>query len=135
MESIRSALIVASDTYEDPHLAQLRAPGQDAAELAAVLRDPAIGDFDVRVSLNQHYYEVRVALEDFFANRAPDDLLLLHFSCHGIKDEAGRLFFAAADTQRNHLNATAIAADYVNDLLNHARSRRVVVLLDCCVSC
>jgi hypothetical protein len=134
MASSRSALIVASDTYQDPQLAQLRAPGRDAEELAAVLGDPAIGDFEVKVSRNAHHYEVRVALEDFFADRSPEDVLLLHFSCHGIKDEAGRLFFAAADTQKDRLNATAIAADYVNDLLNRARSRRVVLLLDCCFS-
>src|SRR5919204_3082208 len=134
MASSRSALIVASDTYQDPQLAQLRAPGRDAEELAAVLGDPAIGDFEVKVSRNAHHYEVRVALEDFFADRSPEDVLLLHFSCHGIKDEAGRLFFAAADTQKDRLNATAIAAEYVNDLLNSARSRRIVLLLDCCFS-
>jgi hypothetical protein len=130
----RSALIVAVDTYEDTQLARLRAPGRDAEELAAVLRDPAIGGFDVRVSTNQRHYEIRVALEDFFADRRPEDVLLLHFSCHGIKDEAGRLFFAASDTQKHRLNATGIAADYVNDLLNHARSRHVVLFLDCCFS-
>src|SRR5262245_66552233 len=97
MAAGRSALIVAADTYQDPQLAQLRAPGRDADELAAVLRDPAIGDFDVRISMNQRHYEIRVALEDFFADRRPGDLLLLHFSCHGIKDESGRLFFAATD--------------------------------------
>ena len=134
MAPSRSALIVAVDAYEDPQLAQLRAPARDAEELAAVLRDPAIGDFDVQVSMNRHHYEVRVALEDFFADRRPEDLLLLHFSCHGIKDESGRLFFAATDTQKSRLNATAIAADYVNDLLNSARSRRIVLLLDCCFS-
>jgi Caspase domain len=134
MEATRSALIIASDRYEDAQLAQLRAPGRDAEELAAVLRDPDIGSFDVQVSMNQRHYEVRIALENFFANRSPEDVLLLHFSCHGIKDEAGRLFFAAADTQKSLLNATAVAADYVNDLLNHARSRRIVLLLDCCFS-
>jgi hypothetical protein len=134
MAAGRAALIVAADRFDDARLAELRAPGNDAAELAAVLRDPLIGDFDVRVSRNQHHYEVRIALEDFFAERHLDDVLLLHFSCHGIKDEAGRLFFAVADTQRNRLNSTAIAADYVNELVNRTRSRRVVLFLDRCFS-
>jgi Caspase domain len=134
MAPSRSGLIIASDTFEDPRLRQLRAPGIDAQELADVLGDSAIGGFDVRVSMNKRHYEVRIELEDFFDDRAPDDVLLLHFSCHGIKDEAGRLFFAVADTQKHRLNATAIAADYVNDLLNRTRSRRVVLLLDCCFS-
>ncbi|MCA1647197.1 MAG: caspase family protein [Chloroflexi bacterium] len=134
MPASRSALIIASDTYSDPQLSALRAPGQDAQALGDVLRDPSIGNFEVKVLMNERHYEVRLALEDFFADRRPADLLLLHFSCHGVKDEAGRLFFAAADTHRNRLNATAIAAEYVNDLLNQTRSRQVVLLLDCCFS-
>lgn len=134
MPPVRDAFIVASDTYSDPQLRQLRAPGRDAQELADVLRHPDIGDFSVRVSMNQPYYEVRVALEDFLANRSPDDVLLLHFSCHGIKDEAGRLFLACSDTRTDRLNATGISADYVDDLLNRTRSRHVVLLLDCCFS-
>ena len=35
----------------------------------------------------------------FFADRRADDLLLLHFSCHGVKDDSGELFFAAANTR------------------------------------
>jgi uncharacterized caspase-like protein len=80
--------------------------------------------------MNARSYEVRLALEDFFADRRPDELLLVHFSCHGVKDESGRLFFAAADTQKKRLNATAIAAEYVNDLINRTRSRQVVLYAD-----
>src|SRR5215208_6766454 len=134
MAQSRSALIVASDTYQDPELRRLRAPGQDAKALATVLRDPAIGGFDVQISLNQRHYEVRAALDRFFRDCGPGDVLLLHFSCHGVKDEAGRLFFAAADTQKELLNATAISAEWVNGLLEGTRSRRVVLLLDCCYS-
>src|SRR5262245_45961742 len=134
MANGRGALIVATGTYADPQLSQLRAPGQDAQSLADVLGDPQIGDFDVRVVMNRRSYEVRLALEDFFSDRRPDELLLVHFSCHGVKDETGRLFFAAADTQKARLNATAIAAEYVNDLINRTRSRQVVLLLDCCFS-
>ncbi len=134
MANGRGALIVATDTYADPQLRQLRAPGRDAQALAEVLGDPDIGDFDVRVVMNGRSYEVRLALEDFFSERRPDELLLVHFSCHGVKDETGRLFFAATDTQKARLNATAIAAEYVNDLINRTRSRQVVLLLDCCFS-
>lgn len=37
-------------------------------------------------------------MEEFFADRWPDHLLLVHFSCHGVKDEGGELYFAAANT-------------------------------------
>jgi hypothetical protein len=43
-----------------------------------------------------------------------DDLLLLHFSCHGLKDDSGQLYFAAADTEVAYLDATAIPAEFVS---------------------
>jgi Caspase domain/WD40-like Beta Propeller Repeat len=130
--SARSALIVASYEYEDPGLRRLRAPARDAEALAEVLSDPAIGGFDVRAVLNQPAHAITLAVEEFFADRHADDLLLLHFSCHGVKDEDGDLYFAAANTRLGLLDATAVAAEVVNRRMNRTRSRRVVLLLDCC---
>jgi DNA-binding beta-propeller fold protein YncE len=128
----RMALIIASDDYTDPGLKRLRAPASDAQALAAVLQDPEIGDFDARTLLNDPAHEVNLALEEFFADRHPDDLLLVHFSCHGVKDEDGELYFAMANTQLRRLRATAVAAEFVHRLMNRSRSRRIVLLLDCC---
>jgi hypothetical protein len=97
-----------------------------------VLRDPGIGGFEVRTLLNEPAYEVSLAVEEFFANRRPDDLLLVHFSCHGVKDQDGELYFAAANTVLRALGATAVAAEFVNRRMSRSRSRRVVLLLDCC---
>ena len=63
-------------------------------------------------------------MEEFFADRRPDDLLLVHFSCHGVKDEGGELYFAAANTRLRRLGATAVAAEFVNRRMNRSRSRR-----------
>jgi uncharacterized RDD family membrane protein YckC len=131
-DGTRSALIVASDAYTDPGLRRLRAPASDAQALAAVLRDPQIGGFEVRTLLNEPAHEVNEAVEEFFADRAPDDLLLVHFSCHGVKDEGGQLHFATANTKLLRLGATAVAAEFVNRCMGRSRSRRVVLLLDCC---
>jgi hypothetical protein len=132
MDGNRSALIVASDNYTDPGLQRLRAPASDAQALAGVLRNPDIGGFEVRTLLNEPAHEVTLAVEEFFADRRPDDLLLLHFSCHGVKDEGGELYFAAANTRMRRLAATAVPAEFVNRRMGRSRSRRVVLLLDCC---
>src|SRR5690348_12894335 len=81
---------------------------------------------------NKPAHVVNLAVEEFFADRRPDDLLLLHFSCHGVKDEDGELYFAAANTVLRRLGATAVAAEFVNRRMGRTRSRRVVLLLDCC---
>jgi len=132
MESTRCALIVANDSFADPALRRLRAPAQDAEALAEVLHDPAIGDFEVGTVLNRPAHEVDRAVEAFFSDRSPDDLLVLHFSGHGVKDENGDLYFATSDTDLKLLGATAVSADFVNRLMTRTRSRRVVLFLDCC---
>ncbi|TDW14428.1 caspase family protein [Kribbella kalugense] len=132
MDGSRVALVVANDEYDDPGLRRLVAPAQDAAALAEVLADPSVGGFEVKVLSNESAQEIRYAVEDFFADRRPEDLLLLHFSCHGLKNSAGELFLAVADTKPTRLASTAVAADFVNRQMADSRAQRIALFLDCC---
>ena len=124
MNERRFALIVASYEFQDPELRQLVAPAQDAEALARVLSDPAIGAFEVQTLLNEPSYRVGPIIESFFADRKSDDLLLLYFSGHGIKDTEGRLYFTTANTQRKMLRTTAISATLINDLAHSSTEAR-----------
>ncbi len=128
----RFALIVASNDYQDPGLGGLLSPAADAEALAQVLSDPAIGGFQVTRLFNEPAHRVNEAVEEFFADRSADDLLLLHFSGHGIKDPGGELYFATVNTRLRVLAATSVAANFVNRLMTQSRSRRIVLFLDCC---
>jgi hypothetical protein len=132
MSPVREALVVAVDQYADEGLGRLRAPADDAEALGAVLGDPRIGDFAVRVLRNETAQTIRVAVEDFFADRKPDDLLLLHFSCHGLKNAAGELYLAASDSRPDRLASTAVPADFVNRQMADSRAQRIALFLDCC---
>ena len=130
----RAALLVATAEYGDPAFRRLRAPGHDVEALGRVLADPAIGGMDVRTLVNQPGQVVEEEIEGFFADRKPDDLLVLYLSCHGVKDPDGRLYFAAKDTRLQRLAASGISSAFVNEEMGHSRCRRVVLLLDCCYS-
>jgi uncharacterized caspase-like protein len=130
----RYALIVANGTYRDEKLSRLRTPTRDAEALARVLNDPQIGDFSVELAIDEPEAVLRRKIATFFADRGRDDLLLLHFSCHGLKDDSGQLYFAAPDTEVAHLDATALSAEFVSRQMTRSRSRKVVALLDCCYS-
>lgn len=132
MDGSRVALVIANAEYADPGLSQLRAPARDAAALAGVLGDPEVGGFDVQVLQNESAQTIRYAVEDFFSDRSPEDLLLLHFSCHGLKNAAGELFLAVADTKPTRLASTAVAADFVNRQMADSRAQRIALFLDCC---
>ncbi|MFJ9584505.1 caspase, EACC1-associated type [Streptomyces acidicola] len=134
VEGRRDALLIATGTYHDPSLRSLRSPNQDCTGLAAVLADPRIGGFQTEQLKDARAHEVMRSVEQFFRDRSRDDLLLLHISCHGIKDDDGSLYFAARDTDCDLPASTAIPASFLRDRMNRCRARTIIVLLDCCYS-
>ena len=91
-----------------------------------------MGDFEVEIVHNEPAHAVEERIEDLFADARADDVLLVHFSGHGLKGEAGDLYFAARNTRPDRLASTAVPADFVQRCLRSSPSRSIVLLLDCC---
>jgi caspase domain-containing protein len=125
------ALLISAGTYQDPKLDQLRSTATDAEALAHVLLDRSISKFEVMQLTDKPAQSIRIALEEFFSD-SYNDILLLYFSCHGLKDQDGELVFATTDTQWKNLRATGIEARWIRQLMKD--HRRVVLILDCCYS-
>ncbi|HEY5846022.1 MAG TPA: hypothetical protein VIT42_04435 [Microlunatus sp.] len=130
----RLAMVVATQTYVDPALRQLRAPSRDVEDLRQVLADKEMGAFEVTAVIDRPAHEIRLAIEDFLVDRRTNDLLLIYLTCHGLVDVRRRLFFAAADTRKDRLAATGVEAQWLLQQLDDCRARRQVVILDCCFS-
>ena len=131
----RLALVIGNSQYDDRGLSQLVAPAADVAALVEVLRDPAIGGFDsVEGVVNEGFARTLRAIAGFFEKRKRDDLLLLYFSGHGIRDEYGHLHLAVRDTERELLAATAVGSAFITGCMDRSASKRLVLVLDCCHS-
>ncbi|MFI6486843.1 PQQ-binding-like beta-propeller repeat protein [Streptomyces sp. NPDC050564] len=130
----RTALLIATYAYQDEGLRQLTAPGHDAEAFAEVLRDPDIAGFDVDILINEPHHRVGEALGEHFHNRRHDDLTLLYFTGHGLKDDEGRLHLAMANTRRDNLMFTSLPAEQIDRAMAGCMSRRQVLILDCCYS-
>ncbi|MEE4247527.1 MAG: caspase family protein, partial [Kangiellaceae bacterium] len=78
------------------------------------------------------------AIEGTFSGRKKDDLVLLFFSGHGVKDSNGKLYLATALTKKTErgdlVKSTAVSASFIHDIMKDSRSKRKVVILDCCFS-
>jgi hypothetical protein len=133
--SRKFALVIGNTRYDDPTLAQLRAPQEDVNDLAEVLRAVEIGGFESVTSLvDRTSADIRLEIESFFAERRRDDLLMLYFSGHGVRDDQGHLYLAVRDTRHNRLRATGLPAAFVTEEMDRSASRRQVLILDCCHS-
>ncbi len=129
------ALIIGNTDYVDSGLVQLAAPSRDAQDFARILKDPEVCAFDqVDILMNQFSSTLIEAIDEFFDEKKPDDLLVLYFSGHGVRDEFGSLYLAVKNTIRSRLRSTAIKADYIREAMDQSRSKRQVVVVDCCNS-
>jgi hypothetical protein len=132
---MKYALIIGNNKYNDSKLAQLKTPAADSQALAKILEDESIGSFDeVTPLVNQTESRVRRAISAFLTDKKPDDLVLLYFSGHGVLDDRGRLYLALKDTQLNILKATSIPSSFLTDEMDSCRSKRQILILDCCHS-
>jgi formylglycine-generating enzyme required for sulfatase activity len=133
--SRKFALIIANSEYTDAGLAQLTAPGKDAKEFGRVLDSRDICAFDdVIILFNEDVFKVNESIDYFFSDKKPDDLLVLYFSGHGVRDEYGSLYLAVTNTNRERLRSTAIKSEFITEVMDQCRSRRQVLILDCCNS-
>ncbi len=135
---IKIALLIGVSEYK-PSLNPLPQALKDVAAMQRVLQHQNLGGFDkVKTLPNPEPLEMQEAIEMLFSERTKDDLVLLFFSGHGIKDDAGRLYFATRITRKNSkgklVKATAVPANFVHDIMSNSRCRREIVILDCCFS-
>lgn len=132
------ALLIGVSQY-GAGFSQLSAATNDVKAMQRVFQRPDMGDFDeVVLLIDPDTREMGIAIENLFGGRNRDDLLVLYFSGHGIKDENGNLYLANRATLKNDrgglIRSTAIAARFVQEIMSDSRARRQVVILDCCFS-
>ncbi len=132
------ALLIGVSEYREG-LKPLPAALKDVAAMQEVLQNPEMGGFDeVKPLINPNRSRMEEEIEIWLKDRQPDDLLLLFFSGHGVKDESRELYFATCNTRKDQrgelIKSTAVPASFVRSCLKRCKSKRQVVILDCCFS-
>ncbi|MEM6448478.1 MAG: caspase family protein, partial [Cyanobacteria bacterium P01_D01_bin.123] len=132
------ALLIGVSEYESGFNA-LPAAVRDVEALQRVLLDPEIGAFDeVKPLFNPNRQTMEDEIDALFSRCSKEDLVLVFFSGHGVKDSRGQLHFATKITQKdakgNLRRPTAVSARFVRETMTSSRCRRQVVILDCCYS-
>jgi ketosteroid isomerase-like protein len=130
----RFGLLVANSDFESESISRLLGPPADVASLADVLRRADIGGFQIETLVNCYRTVVEEAIQEFFLERKRDDVALLYFAGHGLKNDKGNLYFAMKETKRRRLEATALSSRFIHEMMQNSSARRQVLILDCCFS-
>ncbi|VFN03487.1 MAG: Caspase domain-containing protein [Candidatus Kentron sp. G] len=130
------ALLIGVGRYPATDLPPLPAAARDIHALDKVLRHPEMGGFageNVILLEDPGRQAMAEAIERLFSGRNKDDLVLLYFSGHGLKDDTGSLYLATAETRRRPngelARASAVTAGAVREEMERSRARRQIIIL------
>jgi tetratricopeptide (TPR) repeat protein len=130
------ALLVGVSEYQSGFQV-LPAATKDVEAVREVLQNPSIGGFEsteITTLPNPDPQQMRETLVSLFRDRQKSDVLLFYFSGHGVTDDRGTFYLTCAQTKPELLEATAIPADFVHQLMENSRSKQQIIVLDCCFS-
>lgn len=128
----RYALLLANPEYREGKFAHLPLPGEGSDVLAAWLRNPDGGGFQsVEVVTGSTMSQTVLAIERFFGNKNPEDLLLVWFGGHAIVDSQGDAYLCLRDSDRLRLKSTAIMAGVLAMHMDASAALDKLLVLDC----
>jgi hypothetical protein len=129
MAAKRLGLLIVTTAYADSLFPGVP-DGQGPKDLADELHSEKGSDFSITALFDPTRAAALGALEELLANRDPDDLVLLYFAGHLIKERDGTLFVALRESSRSDLANTAISADLVQQKLRETQARDQIIILD-----
>ena len=139
----KHALLIGVSTYGEG-LTPIPSARLDVAALAEVLRDPQLGGFpseQVVVLQDPQRTPMERAVELLFANRDPEDLLLLYFSGHGFRDDQRQLLLSCSESRKfgegrergKVQQSTTLRAAQLREYMKNSSNYQLLIL-DCCFS-
>lgn len=134
----RLALVVGVGEFADPAIRALPLAPADAAALEELL-----GRLGYEVTLlcdgaREERWPTRprveAALSELFGKAAPEDLVLVYFACHGVREGDQGAVLALRDAARDRLGETGLLVAQVEERLKGCAAGKRVLLLDACHS-
>ncbi|MEU8411766.1 P-loop NTPase fold protein [Amycolatopsis japonica] len=124
----RKALIVGSSRFTDPSFEGLDVT-TEAAAVAAVFGDEAIGGFEVASLSDQSNTTVFSVIARFFDAAGPEDVLLLYLIGGGVQGQ-GEWYFASTDTDARYAATSALSSRALRHYVETSDCRKFVLIFD-----
>src|SRR5262249_42226081 len=89
-------------------------------------------EFQIETILNEPTAIVMRKVHKWVSKANYDDLCLIYFSGHGKLSRSRELYLTCSDSIDGFMNSTAVAYNWLTQLLRDNSLQRVAIILDCC---
>jgi Caspase domain len=138
----RWAVLVGINTYTDIEWGTLKYCVADVVALERVLEglgfEPVVclHDWQENTSLLPTARQVKAALRDLEGKVGPNDLVFVHFACHGkvceVENGDRKPFLAMKDSTKKYLKEDGWSVEAVEQWMRESGARRLFLSLDAC---
>ncbi len=134
-EAKNYALIIASQTYEDPSIPSLENPVTDAVKLKFTLKNNYnFNEDNISILFNPAVVDLKKKFYELIEAVQPEDNVIIFYAGHGIwVDKEKKGYWLLADAKRNDAN-TWLPNKTVLDLISKVPSRHTLLITDACFS-
>ncbi len=139
-EGVRWAVCVGINDYWDDKITDLKKARNDAEAIGAILEKQ--GQFNKVFIMNDALdakdknYPSKFNIEaniNYIAEMAGvNDLVLFHFSGHGIADKSGESYLLTADTRYENLFDSSVKLDYIVNKIKSKGVKKILLMIDAC---
>jgi hypothetical protein len=131
-------LSVGVSKYDNPNYS-LKFAANDAAAFAQLWSKQNGGLFEkvtvtTLTDAHANSTEVQAAMRDIAATAAPDDVVVIFLSGHGVAKGENEFFFATSNVDLQKLEQTTVPWSTFQEALSSSKARRVLLFLDACHS-
>jgi len=133
----RYALVVGIDKFTDPAFAELKFCVSDAKALSNRLTSlgymvvTMTDDLDPRNARFPSYFNIEAELNRIVTTAERNDMLLVHFSCHGTLLNQ-QPYLIVSDSRQFNLTKTSFSVEGIEEQLKTSKAKRRVIFLDAC---
>lgn len=131
----RVALVVGIDEFDDSTVGKLQYTAKDAQDMAEVLGEPSLGDFDVtlragRLTANEFW----ALLKELSSTLERRDVLLVYVATHGTLTlhNGGSLVLLLSDSQLGTAYQTGVVVDELDRFLKSTAPMQTALIVDSC---
>ena len=75
-----------------------------------------------------------ISLKEKLKNTSVDDIVVVHFSGHGLLDEQGSFYFATHDINFKNPSENGLEYELIEELIDGITARNKLILIDACHS-
>src|SRR5262249_18016080 len=130
----RHAILIANGSFPRyPELDTLALPVNDLTKLKMEFSERTNWPFNVTTLIDESAVNITDAIADVLRSSGPDDLIVIHYSGHGLTNAgASALSLATCDTNPNRNPLREVVFQAIASLIHGSGRTRVLILLDCC---